>query len=177
MNDVDLRYPIGPFRFPESVSVSEKDRYIAQIAETPDRLREAIADLDREQLETEYRPGGWSVRQVVHHLPDSHMTSYLRFKLAVTENEPKVKGYDEARWAELFDARTAPVETSLALLEALHERWVLFLGSLSPEECARTFHHSELGPVRVDRNIALYAWHGRHHVAHIRALRERKGWT
>lgn len=175
-SSMDLRYPIGEFRFPETVSTTERARFIQQIADTPERLRAAIDGLDREQLETPYRPGGWSVRQVVHHLPDSHLNSYVRFKLAVTEDEPKIKGYDEAAWAELADGKNASVETSLALLSSLHERWVMFLRSLGHEECARAFHHSALGRVRVDQNIALYAWHGRHHVAHIEALREREGW-
>src|SRR3990172_1485123 len=132
----DLRYPIGEFRFPETVSAAERAAFIQQIADTPERLRAAVAGLGREQLETPYRPGGWTVRQVVHHLPDSHLNSYVRFKLAVTEDEPKIKGYDEAAWAELEDGKNGSVETSLA----------------------------------------LYAWHGRHHVAHIEALREREGW-
>jgi uncharacterized damage-inducible protein DinB len=172
----DLRYPIGKFRRPETVGVEERALFIQQIADTPDRLRAAVEGLDRDQLETPYRPGGWTVRQVVHHLPDSHLNSYVRFKLAVTEDEPKIKGYDEAAWAELADAKSASVETSLSLLSALHERWVTFLRSLGPEECARGFHHSELGRMRVDQNMALYAWHGRHHVAHIEALRIREGW-
>ena len=172
----DLRYPIGEFRFPEEVSEAERAGLIQQIAETPERLRAAVKGLDREQLETPYRPGGWTVRQVVHHLPDSHLNSYVRFKLSVTEDEPRIRGYDEAAWAELEDAKNAAVDLSLGLLSSLHERWVLFLRSLGPEECARSFHHSALGRVRLDQNIALYAWHGRHHVAHVEALRERMGW-
>ncbi len=172
----DLQYPVGKFRFPETVSASERDVFIQQIAETPERLRAALAGLDREQLDTPYRPGGWTVRQVAHHLPDSHLNSYVRFKLAVTESEPNIKGYDEAAWAELADAKSASVETSLALLSSLHERWVMFLRSLTAEQFARGFHHSQLGRVRLDQNVALYAWHGRHHVAHIDALREREGW-
>lgn len=172
----DLRYPVGEFAFPESVSEEERARFIEQIAETPSRLREAIEGLSENQLKTPYRAGGWTVRQVVHHLPDSHLNSYVRFKLAVTENEPTIKVFDEALWAELKDATDAPLEPSLTLLESLHERWVYFLRSLSPEDYARTFHHPELGRITVDQNISLYAWHGRHHVAHITSLRQREGW-
>jgi len=116
------------------------------------------------------------VRQVVHHVPDSHLNNFLRFRLAPTENEPTIKPYDEARWAELADARTAPVEPSLALLDSLHQRWVLLLRALTAAECSRKFRHPEMGVVTLERNLALYAWHGRHHVAHITALREREGW-
>ncbi len=172
----DLRYPIGNFQFPNSVSDSERETLLRQIADTPAKLREAVHGLDDEQLATPYRPDGWSVRQVVHHIPDSHLNSYVRFKLAVTEESPMVKGYDEATWARLEDAQNASVETSLTLLESLHERWLQFLRSLGPEELARSFIHSELGPVTVEQNIALYAWHGRHHVAHITSLRECEGW-
>ncbi len=121
-------------------------------------------------------PGGWTVRQVVHHLPDSHINSYCRFRLALTEDSPAIKGYNEARWAQLPDAASAPVEVSLALLESLHRRWVLLLRAMSPADFARTFQHSELGPVTLDRNLALYAWHGDHHVAHITSLRARESW-
>jgi uncharacterized damage-inducible protein DinB len=173
----DLRYPVGKFHFPGSVGPEERKTFIAQIAETPDRLRRALAGLSEEHLETPYRPGGWTVRQVVHHLPDSHMNSYVRFKLAVTEDEPTIKAYDEARWAELEDARHASIETSLGLLQALHERWTLFLRSLSPEDFARKLLHPQLGAVTLEQNLALYAWHGRHHVAHVTELRKREGWS
>jgi hypothetical protein len=172
----DLRYPVGKFVRPSRVSAEERASFIGQIAAAPEELRRALSGLDERQLETPYRPGGWTVRQVVHHLPDSHLNSYVRFKLAVTEDEPTIKPYDEARWAELEDGVRAPVETSLQLLTALHERWVIFLRSLTAEQCARTFRHPALGLVTVDQNIALYAWHGRHHVAHITRLREREGW-
>ncbi|HXV62535.1 MAG TPA: putative metal-dependent hydrolase [Vicinamibacteria bacterium] len=172
----DLRYPIGPFRFPETIRDDERESFIDCIAETPNKLRAAVAGLDENQLATPYRPGGWTVRQVVHHLPDSHLNSYVRFKLAITENEPTIKVYDEALWADLSDAREAPIAVSLDLLESLHERWVYFLRSLTPERYERRFRHPELGAITVDQNIALYAWHGRHHVAHITALRERQGW-
>jgi uncharacterized damage-inducible protein DinB len=173
---VDLQYPIGRFEFPREVSGEDRARFIQEIAETPANLRAAVTGLSAEQLDTPYRPGGWTVRQVVHHIPDSHMNSYVRFRLALTEDEPTIKPYDEARWAELPDSRTARIETSLALLESLHERWVLLLRSLSPTDLSRQFRHPELGVVSLERNLALYAWHGRHHVAHITSLRERMGW-
>jgi hypothetical protein len=173
---MDLQYPIGPFAWPADVSADQRRQYIDEIAQAPANLRAAVADLTGEQLDTPYRPGGWTVRQVVHHVPDSHLNSYLRFKLALTEDEPTIKPYDQSRWAELADVRVAPVETSLVLLESLHHRWVSLLGSLSESDFARTFRHPEIGIVRLDKNLALYAWHGRHHAAHITSLRERMGW-
>ena len=125
---------------------------------------------------TPYRPDGWTVRQVVHHVPDSHLNSYCRFKLALTEDEPVIRAYHEDRWAELEEARTAPVEVSLALLESLHRRWVLMLNSLAPSDFQRTFRHPDIGVVSLAQNVCLYAWHGRHHTAHITSLREREGW-
>jgi hypothetical protein len=173
----DLRYPVGKFELADDNLTDDQRRlYIAQIAETPLRLREAVEGLTGEQLDTAYRPGGWTVRQVVHHVPDSHLNSYVRFKLALTESEPTIKPYDEARWAALDDSRATPIEVSLALLESLHERWVILLGSLSADDFTRAFRHPELGTVSLNRNVALYAWHGRHHVAHITSLRERMGW-
>jgi len=139
-------------------------------------LRAAVAGLRPEQLDTPYRPGGWTVRQVVHHVPDSHMNSYMRFKLALTEDEPTIKPYDEKLWAELADTPATPVEVSLTLLESMHDRWVRLLRSLQDAHFERQFRHPELGVVRLDRNLALYAWHGKHHVAHITSLRERMSW-
>ena len=174
----DLRYPIGTFKIESDAFTDEERRgLIDQIAETPAKLREALKGLSEEQLETPYRPGGWTVRQVVHHVPDSHLNSYVRFKLALTEDEPTIKPYDEAQWAVLADSRITPVEVSLNLLESLHERWVALLRSLAPADFARTFRHPELGVVSLNKNVALYAWHGRHHVAHITSLRERMGWN
>jgi hypothetical protein len=172
----DLRYPVGEFHFPESVSARELATFIDQIAETPGHMRTAVAGLSDSQLDTPYRPGGWTVRQLAHHVPDSHINSYTRFRLALTEDEPVIKPYEEARWAELADARTLPIEPSLVLLESLHARWVPLLRSLSEAEWKRTFRHPELGLVRLEQNAALYAWHGRHHVAHITALRKRNDW-
>jgi uncharacterized damage-inducible protein DinB len=173
----DLRYPIGMFQKPESVSSEQRAEFIGQIAALPQQLREAVAGLSRKQLDAPYRPGGWTVRQVVHHLPDSHINSYVRFKLALTEDEPAIKTYQEDRWAELAEARSSPIEVSLALLESLHERWVLMLRAMSDTQFARTFRHPEMGVVPLDGNVALYAWHGRHHVAQIASLRARMGWA
>jgi len=173
---MDLRYPVGPFKFEGTLSPEQRLALIDQIAATPEKMRAAVAGLSEEQLDTPYRPEGWTVRQVVHHVPDSHLNSYVRFKLALTEEHPTIRAYDENLWANTDDARTAPVEISLDLLEALHRRWVLFLRSFEDKDFARTFHHPELGSMSVDKNVALYAWHGRHHVAHITSLRERMGW-
>jgi hypothetical protein len=142
-------------------------RLIEDIAATPQRMRKAVEGMTEQQLNTPYREGGWTVRQVVHHVPDSHMNSYIRFKLALTEREPTIKPYDEAAWAELIDAKNAPIETSLQLLEGLHDRWVMLLRSLSDDDVKKQFTHPELGLVSIDKYIALYAWHGKHHVAHI----------
>ena len=159
------------------LTYDQVQRLIDQIAEAPAKLRAAVEGLSPEQLDTTYRPGGWTVRQVVHHLPDSHLNSYVRFKLALTEDQPTIKPYHEDRWAELEDGRNAPVELSLSLLESLHARWVLLLRSLTAEDLARTFNHPELGIIRLDTNVSLYAWHGRHHIAQITSLRERMGWS
>jgi hypothetical protein len=173
----DLRYPIGKFDLKEPVTPEHVAEFIRQIAAAPTRMREVVAGLSDAQLDTPYRPGGWTVRQVVHHVPDSHLNSYVRFRLALTEDEPTIKPYDEGRWAALPDARTAPVDLSLALLDNLHRRWVLLLESLTPAEWDRRFRHPELGVRTLRQTVAMYAWHGRHHVAHIQALRLRMGWT
>jgi len=173
---MDLRYPIGTFEFAGALSNEERQTLIDQIAATPEKMRTAVAGLSDAQLNTPYRPEGWTVRQVVHHVPESHMHSYVRFKLAITEEEPTIKPYYEDRWALLDDANRAPIELSLNLLSALHERWVWFLRSLKEVDFQRTFRHPDLGTVSLDKNLALYAWHGRHHVAQITSLRERMGW-
>jgi DinB superfamily len=154
----------------------QRDRWIAEIAATPAGLRAAVAGLTSGQLDTPYRPGGWTLRQVVHHVPESHMNAYIRFKLALTEDNPIVKPYDEAAWAKLGDVAVTPTETSLAMLDSLHERWVFLLRGLDDEAFLRHFRHPEMGLVRLDGNLALYAWHGKHHTAHITSLRERMGW-
>jgi len=151
-------------------------RWIAELAAAPEEMRAAVAGLSEQQLDTPYRPDGWTVRQVVHHVPDSHMHSYIRFRWALTENAPTIKPYDEVLWAQLPDARSAPVEASLLLLDGLHRRWTALLRELTPADWDRTFFHPERGIVSLESNLAMYAWHGRHHVAHITSLRERMGW-
>ena len=172
----DPRYPIGKFSAPASISESDRAKFIEEVAAAPARLRAAISGLSPEQFATPYREGGWSVRQLAHHVPDSHMNAYIRFKLALTEDEPTIKTYEEARWAELADTAETPVETSLALLDALHTRWVNLLRSLKPADWSRKFRHPALGEMTLEKNLALYAWHGKHHVAHITTLRKNKGW-
>jgi uncharacterized damage-inducible protein DinB len=172
----DLRYPVGKFTPKPMLPDADRNALILEIAATPAKMREAIRNLSEEQLDTPYRPGGWTVRQVVHHVPDSHLNSYIRFKLAVTEEQPTIKPYQEQLWAELVDAKSSPVEPSLTLLESLHHRWVVFLRSLKGADFSRTINHPENGIMNLDRLLQLYAWHGRHHVAHITALRERMGW-
>ena len=172
----DLRYPIGKFHFAGPLTDEHKKTCLDDIARAPANLRAAVKGLSEAQFDTPYRPGGWSVRQVVHHVPDSHLNSYVRFKLALTENEPTIKTYAEDRWAELDDTKTTPVEVSLTLLEALHDRWMRLLRSLTAEEWKRTFRHPELGAMTLEKTLALYAWHGRHHVSHITGLRDREGW-
>jgi len=176
--EADLRYPLGKFQRPGAALTAERRReFIADIEQAPARLVSAVKNLKPEQLDTPYRPGGWTVRQVVHHVPDSHMNAYVRMKLALTEDEPQIKPYDEARWAELSDAKTSAIEPSMAILENLHKRWVLMLKSLTPAEFSRKFRHPDWEkPMSIDDSLALYAWHGKHHVAHITALRERNAW-
>lgn len=173
---MDLSYPIGKYKRKDSLTPAERETAIDQIAATPRHLRDAISDLSQHQLDTPYRPGGWTVRQVVHHVPDSHMNSYIRFKLALTENEPTIKPYEEALWANLQDSRDTPVDVSLALLESLHHRWDILLRSLQPADFSLRLRHPELGAMTLDNMLGHYAWHGRHHVAHITSLRLREGW-
>lgn len=172
----DLRYPIGKAEMETELSDERRRELIGWIAETPARLRAAVQGLNDEQLNTPYRPGGWTVRQVVHHVPDSHMNAYIRFRWALTEDQPRIKTYDEGRWAELPDARSLPVEVSLDLLEALHQRWVALLRALTPADYGRTVQHPDHGEINLNQLLGLYAWHGTHHVAHVESLRRRMGW-
>jgi hypothetical protein len=173
---MDPRYPIGKFSFPQSTTPEQREQWIGEIAAAPSRLRAAIAGLTPQQLDTPYRDGGWTSRQVIHHVPESHMNAYIRFKLALTENEPTVKPYDEAAWAQLPDIADTPLETSLTILDALHDRWVRVLRKMEGDQWQRTFRHPEIGLVKLEGNLALYAWHGKHHTAHITSLRERMKW-
>jgi hypothetical protein len=174
---MDLRYPVGKFTRPKSLTPQQRKDAIRSIAETPAKLRAAIAGLSDAQLDTPYRAEGWTVRQVVHHVPDSHMNAYTRFKLGLTEDMPTIKPYDEAKWAELDDGKSKLVEHSVNLLDALHARWVFLLERMSSSDFDRKINHPEWKePMSLDTLLALYEWHGRHHVAHITELRKREGW-
>lgn len=173
----DLRFPIGDFAFDVAMTPERRQLFIQEIEALPGLVRQAVSGLSREQIDMPYRPDGWTIRQVIHHLPDSHMNSYIRMKLALTEENPTIRPYFEDRWGELVDGRAGPTEMSLVLLDALHVRWVMMLRRLSEEDLVRTFAHPEMGKtLSIDTNIALYAWHGNHHLAHITNLRERQGW-
>lgn len=172
----DPRYPIGKFHYEGPPSVEFREQLIGDIERTPAALRSAVQGLSPGQVDTAYREGGWTVRQVVHHVPDSHLNAYVRFKLALTEDEPTIKPYAEDRWAELADTKTTPIEVSLTLLDCVHDRWVRLLRSFAPADWKRQFRHPELGVVSLEKNLALYSWHGRHHVAHVTELRKRMGW-
>lgn len=172
----DPRYPIGKASLKPELSDTERREAIDTIAAVPANLRAAVAGLGEEQLDTPYRDGGWTVRQLVHHVPDSHVNAYIRFKLALTEDTPTIKTYAEDRWAKLADTKTTPVEVSLTLLEAVHRRWDDLLRSLGPEDFQRPLNHPENGRMTLDQMLGLYSWHGRHHVAHVTELRKRMGW-
>ena len=172
---IDPRYPIGTFVPPAELSTEERIYAIHTIAEMPEQLREALRGLEEDQLNTPYREGGWTVRQLVHHIADSHMTAFFRFRKALSEEWPEVPGYPEKRFAELPDS-WAPVEWSLSALEGVHARWVMMMQEMTPEQWQRGFVHSERGRQRLEQVVHLYAWHSRHHVAHITALRQRQSW-
>jgi len=175
VQEVDPRYPVGTFQKPVELTPHERMAAIADLAALPAKLSEALAGLDRERLDTPYREGGWTVRQLVHHIADSHMNAFIRVRLALTEDWPTILGYDEKAWAKLHDS-SAPVGWSVALLENLHARWVMLLESLTDEQWARGFKHPERGELTVELATLMYGWHSRHHVAHITRLREREGW-
>jgi hypothetical protein len=173
----DLSYPIGRFETPARFDAAARRQWIDDVARTPEWMRAAVKGLDESRLDAPYRPGGWTVRQVVHHVPDSHLNAYVRFKLALTENEPTIKPYDEGAWATMEQGRTGAIEPSLGLLEHLHTRWVDLMRAMQPSDFARRLVHPEHPePRTLDWMLAQYAWHGRHHTAHITALRSRMGW-
>ena len=171
----DLRFPIGEFVMPVPVTPKLRADAIAAIAELPVKMRDAVRGLSEAQLDTPYRPGGWTVRQVVHHVPDSHLNAYVRVKLALTEDNPTIKPYDQDAFAGLPDQRL-PIDMSLSLLDSLHARWVVVLKALTPQQFARPLYHPEIGAITIDYQVQTYGWHSRHHVAHITRLREREGW-
>jgi hypothetical protein len=172
----DLKYPIGKFEKPHPPTGDQRKHTIEGIAGAPEHLRAAVKGLTEQQLDTPYRPGGWTVRQVVHHLADSHMNAYVRFRLGLTEVEPVVKPYDEKLWAELPDARTAPIEPSLAIMDAIHGRWVALMHETREIDYTRGIKHPERGLMTLDEQLAMYEWHARHHIAHITGLRKRMNW-
>jgi uncharacterized damage-inducible protein DinB len=173
----DLRYPIGKADRTPSLAPGERAQRIDAVAAAPAQLRLAVSGLTDQQLDTPYRPDGWTVRQVVHHVADSHINAYMRFRLGLTEENPTIRPYDEKAWAELPDVRHLPVEVSLHLLDNLHERLVHLLRSTPPSSFARTIVHPENGPMTLDTLLGIYAWHGAHHTAHITGLRTRQGWS
>ena len=171
-----IKYPVGKFTHDAEPTPEKRAACIRDIAELPARLRSALAGLSAAQLDSPYREGGWTVRQVVHHLADSHMNAFIRFKLALTENAPNIKAYDQDAWAGTADARTADPGLSLAIVEGLHGRWAALLSSMSASDFGRAFMHPERGAMSLDHTLQMYAWHSRHHVAHITGLRQRAGW-
>ena len=177
MNLEELRYPVGRFDANTPLPAGGYAALMDSLATVPARLTAVVADLSEAQLDTPYREGGWTVRQLVHHVPDSHLNAYVRTKWILTEDNPTIKTYHEKLWAELADARTAPIAVSLMLLTAIHERWDFVLRSLADKDFSRGFIHPELGQMQMGTLLKLYEWHGRHHVAHIMTLRERAGWS
>jgi uncharacterized damage-inducible protein DinB len=173
---MDPRYPIGRFEMPKEVTKERRQQAMDEIASAPAKLRAAVQGLNGAQLDTPYREGGWTVRQVVHHVPDSHLNAYVRLKLALTEEKPTIKPYDEAAWADLADSKNVPIEVSQALLDSVHTRWDSLWRSMKPEQFARVLVHPEAGERTVDWLLFLYEWHGKHHTAHITELRKQKGW-
>lgn len=172
-----LKYPIGQYSLKKTLTERERKDCLEKIRTTPQLLREAIQGLSEAQLNTPYRPDGWTVRQVVHHVPDSHINSYVRFRWAMTEPSPTIKAYEEQHWAELPDGKNAPINISLDLLEVLHKRWMLLLDSMTETDFAKILVHPVSGELTLDEMLQIYAWHGPHHIAHITELRKREGWT
>ncbi len=172
----DLRYPIGQFKPVDDPLAAQVSQWLDRIEVLPRELRSVVATLSEEQLDTRYRPEGWTLRQVVHHLVDSHLNAYVRCKWALTEDSPEIKTYQEALWAELVDYRDTPIEASLQFLQALHARWIILLRGLSEDQLRRKFQHPEWGAVDIRTTCGIYAWHGRHHLAHITQTIERQGW-
>ena len=172
----DLRFPIGEFVPPEIITPQAREKFIRTIEKLPPNLKDAVENLSDEQLDTPYRPEGWTVRQTVHHLADSHLNSFCRFKLGLSEDTPTIKTYDEAVWAETTDSKNAPVELSLSIIDGLHARWTRLLKSMSDEDFNRKINHPERGAMSLGELLALYDWHSRHHTAHIAKLKERQGW-
>lgn len=173
----DLRYPIGQYKAPEPIATSDIKQWIEAIKQLPALLKTVVGPLNDTQLNTPYRPDGWTVRQLVHHIADSHINAYIRFKLALTEDQPTIKPYDQDAWAQMIDSETVEVDISLQLIDLLHFRWVRILSALTDKDYAREFIHPELGKIRLDWNIGLYAWHSRHHLAHITELIKRENWS
>lgn len=176
MTETSIQYPVGRFTAPDDITPALRNHAIDEIALLPTAMTKAVHGLDTAQLETPYRDGGWTVREVVHHVADSHMHAYLRAKFALTEESPTIRPYDEAAWSKLADVSTVPIGVSLSLIDGIHARWVACLRGLVDAQFARPFVHPELGPQRIDLSLLRYAWHGRHHVAHITSLRAQKGW-
>ncbi|MBS7531609.1 putative metal-dependent hydrolase [Hazenella sp. IB182353] len=176
MIKMDLRYPIGPFEFTEKIQLEMIEQWISDIEVLPTLLKQEIDGLSEKQLDTPYREGGWTVRQVVHHLADSHLNGYLRVRLALTEDEPTILTYDENKWAALPDATGAPVSLSIHLLTSIHARWIYLIKSISAETLKGTYRNPEMGILTLAQNLELYAWHGKHHVAHITTLKKRMNW-
>ena len=172
----DPRYPIGKFDQSITVTIKMRNDFIKTIEALPQQLRMEVENLSQKQLDTPYRDGGWTIRQVVHHLPDSHINCYVRFKLALTEDNPQVKTYEEHLWAELQDSFKTPIDVSLSLLESLHKRWAILLRSLTDKQFEKTFQHPEWGNITLSKTLALYAWHSKHHLAHITELKKKMGW-
>jgi uncharacterized damage-inducible protein DinB len=170
----DLRYPVGKLTYDDQVTPGKRTAWMRQIAEAPAALRAAVSGLSEAQLDTPYRPDGWTVRQVVHHVPDSHMNAYIRFKWTLSEDNPTIKAYDQQAWARIADTKLTPIAVSLDLLDAVHKRWMVLLESLQDSDWTRPLMHPENGPMTLDRLLQMYAWHGRHHAAHITELRKRE---